>query len=92
MRIQVPPEALALVKRQVAWLEAFDRSQRDRPLAALAETEKLFLHEQAVNAARALANGQLWRARILLERHELLRLYEKTHAMPPALRDAAPPK
>ncbi len=92
VRVQIPPEALALVTRQVAWLEAFDRSQRDRPLAVLAEPEKQFLHEQAVNAAKALAAGQLWRARTLLERRELLGLYEKTNAMPPALRAGTLPK
>jgi hypothetical protein len=90
VRVQVPPEALAHVTRQVAWLEAFDRSQRERSLAVLTEPEKLFLHEQAVDAAKALADGRLWRARTLLERHELLRLYEKANTMPPALRDAPP--
>jgi hypothetical protein len=77
------------VTAQVAWLQSLASARDDKRVWGLDDGEKKLLHASATEAAAALARGHLWRARTLIEHHDLLEIYGKLKRYPPHLRDIA---
>jgi hypothetical protein len=86
--VEVADAHRAAVLRQIEWLGSTVAAEQARTLSRLNKAARDRL-QQALDAAReALARGHLWRARTLLEHHELLRLYDVLGSYPPGLRNA----
>lgn len=78
----IPPEVLVKVTSQVVWLEALNRDARN-----LAKEQQQKLQVAADMARAALDKRQVWRARMIMENHELLPIYRNTGKYPPHFRD-----
>jgi hypothetical protein len=86
---QVPEAERSLVERQVSWLEGV---ARDNPPSAmvsrLSGPQRTTIQSLARTARSALDKKWFWRARTVLERHELLPIYELLSSCPPQLRSS----
>lgn len=87
--IRVPAVERRRVSEQVVWLQSLDSTRNDTEARGLENGEKELLHASATEAAAALSRGHLWRARTLIEHHDLLEIYGRLKRYPPHLRDLA---
>jgi len=83
-RVEVPPAALDDAKAKVAFVQ---RLLEEEKAGGRLEAEGVKrLEAAATEAAKALGEGRIWRARTLLEHHELAeRVYRKLGRYPPGL-------
>lgn len=83
----IPAEDLKRVTTQVQWLETLNNDvQNGRVMQILANTQRQTLNVAAEQARIALNQGHVWRARTIMENHELLSVYKDVGRFPPELR------
>jgi hypothetical protein len=82
----VSPADQARVEALVAWLKEL-AAGRAAPLSALSSSDRTTLAATATEAATALKEGRLWRARTVLELSPMIVIYQKIGRFPPGLRD-----
>jgi hypothetical protein len=92
--VTIPEAETNRIRAQVDWLVAYQaRVASGQAGERLLPNEVSLLRSRATEAKDALRNGQVWKARILLEQG-MISLYEHANAYPPYLRDngmTAPP-
>ncbi|MEK6749688.1 MAG: family 10 glycosylhydrolase [Pseudomonadota bacterium] len=84
----VSPEIKDLIKIQVQWLTLL-RAEIEGQVAfpSLNKHQRMILKKYATETGTALRHRQWWRARALLENHELLDIYDTLNRRPPKLRN-----
>lgn len=84
--VAVPREAKERATAMVLWIERFDASvQSGKAGQSLNAAQKATLHKYALEARACVVRMHYWRARTLMESHELLPIYDLLGAAPPAL-------
>lgn len=84
----VPAADLRRVISQVQWLETLNNDvQNGRGMPILSGQQRQRLKVAATQARTALDQGHVWRARMIIENHELLPIYINFGRYPPDLRD-----
>jgi hypothetical protein len=85
-KIEAPE--LNKVTSQVKWLNSLNEEARNGGLIfTLTKEQHRELQDAAHEASFALNRGWIWRARTIMERRNLLTVYEKMQSYPPYLRD-----
>ncbi|HEY3377271.1 MAG TPA: hypothetical protein VGL77_07220 [Armatimonadota bacterium] len=81
----IPSNELALVTRQVTWLEKLAADAGANRLQPSLDAKQFATLKALASEARvALTAGQTWHARTMMDCHELLGIYQKTAHFPPA--------
>jgi hypothetical protein len=87
----VPAEDLDKVSNQVLWLENLDREIKNNRFTNILTLEQRQALQVATQQARkALNQKHIWRARTIIEYHDLLPIYKRIGLYPPYLRNFAP--
>ena len=87
----IPVEDLNKVTSQVLWLENLSREMKNIQLTSrLTPNQRQTVQVAAQQAREALNQNRVWRARTIMENHELLPVYERIGRYPPYLRDSVP--
>lgn len=87
-RGQVPATEYRRVAEQVEWLANLSENMAVSSLFGRIGPDSRKLQKFAEEAKRALETGNVWRARTIVEDHELLMLYRSAGSYPPRFRDA----
>ena len=88
----IPAEDLNKVSSQVLWLEKLSREIKNVQTSVLTSSQRQTVQVAAQQARMALNQHRVWRARTIMEYHELLPVYERIGRYPPYLRDSVPGK
>ena len=83
-----PSDAQARLKGQIGWLETLNTNiQNGKIHTSLSSAQKQKFASATTEAKAAFNRGWVWRARTILENHELLPIYKSIGQYPPELRD-----
>jgi hypothetical protein len=88
---KIPEEDLNKVSSQVLWLDNLSHETKDnQKTGKLSPNQRQMVQAAAKQARMALNQNRVWRARTIMEYHELLPIYALIDRYPPYLRDYAP--
>lgn len=88
--MQIPATDLDKVTSQVLWLESLSLETKNKQKTSkLSPSQRQIAQVAARHARTALNQNRVWRARTIMEHHELLPIYDLVGSYPPYLRDHA---